>query len=153
MELDTDQISKLLSKDRNLNFLGVYPLDKIPKHINTAKPVCLIFNSDKSSQKGEHWISMVFTGRDCVYLDPLGVAPFDPVVGIIRRHSDRCIFNKDLIQNPVGSMCGYYAMYFCKKTTVANPRLREILAPFRKRDLVANDRYVMNWVMQYAKKI
>ena len=153
MELDTEQIDKLLSADKTLNFLGVFPLDRIPKKINTRKPVCLIFNSDESDRQGQHWIPLIFTNGICVYIDSLGISPFQPVTSIIRNHSDSCVFNKNLIQNPVGRLCGFYAIYFCKRATVNEPNLGQILKPFSPYYLDKNDKFVARWVNDYAKTL
>ena len=153
MELDSNQISKLLSSDKSLNFLGVFALDEIPKTIDTRKPVCLIFNSDDSTREGEHWIPIIFSNGTCIYLDSLGISPFQPVTSIIQKHSDRCVFNKNLIQNPNAGLCGFYAVYFCKKTTVDVPKLERILKPFSPHRLHQNDKFVMEWVTKYAKTL
>jgi hypothetical protein len=52
------------------NFIGVYPLDKIPKII---APANLIINTHTHNLSGEHWIAVSYRTGGIVYaFDPFG---------------------------------------------------------------------------------
>ena len=114
--MDSFEINEIVLSDptTSKNFLGVFPIDKLPQQ----KPNCnykttVIINLDKSSMPGSHWV--------CCQLNPVGVSEYfdsygrQPLVKIqkyLLKNSKNCyIQNKDRYQPVLTSVCGIYCIY------------------------------------------
>ena len=94
-------------------FLGVFPLDKIPKHIGRP-PKSLIINTDTHYLKGKHWIAISYEQGGIIYaFDPFGF--FYPTSLISQLHSNpycKVIYNYTMYQKPWEYNCGQRCLAF-----------------------------------------
>ena len=98
--------------------LGVYSIDRVPKHINFY-PSGYITNNRPSSHGGEHWISLFFPGRfqAAEMFCSLGNAPhtYDPKLNDILKSNGNGTFKFSTrqVQSDMSRACGYFALYYC----------------------------------------
>lgn len=113
-ELNTNQLVKLIQKDRlaSRHFKGVYSRDKLP--IKITYPASLIFNTDTSQGPGEHWIALYYNSHgSCYFYDPLGLPPKVYNMGsYLTRTSKRWTWNRDQHQSINSNLCGYFCFLF-----------------------------------------
>ena len=100
------------------NFIGVFPLDKLPE---IQPNISLIVNTDIAVEPGSHWVS-IFVTRDVVYI-------FDSFGRSIDNFDDRFRYfvnkfcreykmytDSKLLQNPFSNTCGRWCIFYllCK---------------------------------------
>jgi len=69
----TNQIADVASKHVD-NFIGVFPLDKLPIHLPHGGQTRFIVNTDSHNLSGQHWIAVSYEkGGIMRAFDPLGV--------------------------------------------------------------------------------
>jgi len=104
--MDTCQLTHAVSQDGTLSeiFLGVFPKDMIPR---TRTHSCLIANTDKSNQKGTHWIAMYKDINICEFFDSYGRPPFKN-----KYLGKNYIYNNKILQSFNTYVCGEYCLYF-----------------------------------------
>lgn len=101
----------------NKNFLGVYPLNRLPRGLrkpDKAAACGLIANTDTDNLPGQHWIACILLpyGRGEVF-DSFGQVPPPRVQLWMNKHCPRgWTFNSTLIQSPTSTLCGGYCLYY-----------------------------------------
>jgi hypothetical protein len=91
-------------------FVGVFPLNKIPKRIKQKS--CLIFNMDKAGQSGSHWVALVRTfGNAYEIFDSLGTK-FDEIRPHLKFVNATYNYNSGAFQAQGSHSCGLFALYF-----------------------------------------
>ena len=108
----TDQLEKL-GKLHVKHFIGVFPLDKLPIHIEPVSR--LIVNTDSHNLQGQHWIALSFEkGGIVLAFDPFGW--YYPPLLISRIHSipsvHRVMYNRKMFQKLTERTCGLYCLQF-----------------------------------------
>lgn len=95
-------------------FIGVYPLDKIPQHLEV--PSCFIINTDTHNLKGRHWLAVSYENGGIAYaFDPLGV--YYPQILVDHLHRlpfHKIIYNNKMYQMPWEKTCGRYCLSFLR---------------------------------------
>lgn len=92
-------------------FLGVFPCDQLPTNVH--RPSCLIVNSDRLGEKGEHWMA-IFVNKEgygdffCSY----GSKPNVRFTKFMNEHCYDWNYNAKRIQNTYSTTCGQYALFF-----------------------------------------
>ena len=117
----TSELMRYAKTMRIKNFIGVFPLNKLPKHLPTAtsKPFCFIVNTDTHNLPGQHWIAVSYEKGGIVRaFDPLG-ALYPPLLSqYLARHVGICggrvIFNSVMYQNPTKKTCGQHCLRWLK---------------------------------------
>ncbi len=89
----------------NTYFLGVLPCDYLPKTPLKNLPAMLIFNTDPSTEPGQHWVA-VYINNDGVscFFDSFGGAPKDPhfqknIRDFFKNNSIRMDYSKKQVQD------------------------------------------------------
>ena len=93
-------------------FQGVYPIDKLPKNINTY-PQAYVFNTDVSTGHGEHWVSLYRESKNTMfeYFDSFGLYPLD--LNIYKFIKNKYFLaSSKILQNLFSSACGQYCIFF-----------------------------------------
>lgn len=114
--MDSKLIYRILTNDKRvkeLNFLGVYPLDLIP--INALNhPCCLVVNTKPSNHPGEHWVCIVKTEENKgIYFDSFGYPPYNlPEIGTVLDSCVEWSFNDTRLQSTFSTVCGQYCIFF-----------------------------------------
>lgn len=98
---------------RNVNFLGVYPFDKIPdpNQIRRQAPCCYVANTEPSGQLGCHWVAVYLpTPRTLEFFDTYGRAPTE--LGFHFPKSFHILHNSLQIQSNSSGVCGEHCIHF-----------------------------------------
>lgn len=109
---------KLEKQIKNLNltrFKGVFSVDELPvKLFASLKPMSVVCNLSKSSYpRGTHFVSIISDGKNLLYLDPAGKAPFQKYVfDLIKKCKLTLLYNKRRYQSQTSVYCGYYCAMF-----------------------------------------
>lgn len=150
MELDSDQIRLILSRDPSLHFYDVLAYDQLPRNVTT--PISLVINNENSNEKGGHWTALVIdeTGVGS-YFCSLGTQPYGEIAKLLVKNSTRAYYNKNLIQDPTNDMCGYHCIYFIV-SLMKRKSLGDVVDEYSQ-NLVKNDRDVYRWVQSYVKSL
>ena len=103
-----------LGKKYVRGFIGVFALDRIPKHVGKP-PKSFIVNTDTHQLPGRHWIAVSYERGGIVYaFDPLGVYYPHTLVHALHRGapSRRVIYNYTMYQRPWERNCGQRCINF-----------------------------------------
>lgn len=112
--MNTLQLNRLMKSDPAVCrvFRGVYALDE---EINPpfTYPSCYIFNTDKGSGPGEHWLALYVEDEERAdYFDSFGTHPFGKLYDFAKGCSKHVYYNTKWLQGPMTSACGPYSVYF-----------------------------------------
>ena len=133
------QIEEYLKSDDN--FLGCYPHSELPP-FPSILPKSIIINTD--SGRGEHWVALVLTKKQCFYFDSFGV----PIINVnilkyLKRYK-KVTYSNQCIQYYLSSSCGLFCIAFV--LYVKNKKdYFSFLSIFK--DLKCNDSIVNNLLM------
>jgi hypothetical protein len=107
-------ITRIMAADRTTRtvFQGLGASDFLPSRIRY--PSAHIFNTDKQSGPGIHWVSVYFDkDGNAEFFDSFGL---DPGVygfsGFLRRHSRSFSYNHIQLQSLHSITCGYFCIFF-----------------------------------------
>ena len=105
------QIYKIGKAWLGSEFLGVYPLDKIPfLPVNKA----IIVNTQSSNLGGEHWLAVYNKPEKILVFDPFGFYYPSMLVSHLSRLSKPMFYNKVRYQEPFTSTCGQHCLLWLK---------------------------------------
>ena len=116
--MNTLQLKDVMKRDRlgKESFLGVFPMDLLPKQEVLQRPFSLIVNTAPSSHKGQHWLA--------VYVDDEGQGEMFDSYGHSASFYDRrlehflqrnCMFhvyNSRQVQSFTSDVCGQFCLFF-----------------------------------------
>ena len=110
------QILEILSKDSfsKKYFNSVLSIDELPPVSSKLKSIAFITNTDKSSGKGEHWLSVFYDRKsNCQFFDSIGFGPeIYGMENFLLSTSKSIQINKYPIQSVFSELCGYYSILF-----------------------------------------
>ena len=145
--MNSKELEEAMLKDKYIRkiFLGVFPLDKIPKEI--PSPSIFIVNQDPSNKKGSHWIVLHFINEKTVeHFDSLGKKPLSSINNLLLQKNMTYKYNNRRLQNFKSNTCGlyclFYSYYSCRGFSFSS-----ILAAFGK-DLDKNDKNVTRFYLE-----
>lgn len=154
VKMNGAQISHLLSMDpftaRYFKGFGMSDTDELPLVDET--PALYFLNTDTEDGAGEHWCAGYFEKKIGEFFDPFGMHP--SVYGLddlmyTRKEIVKIKYNKAHLQSVGSSVCGhhclFYAFFRCR-----NVPLQSILKMYEGNDTVANDRLVLEFVVQFG---
>jgi hypothetical protein len=98
--------------DLSTHWIGVRPLDQIPKQIKLKKFV--IVNTSVKSQREGHWIVLSRPHKGTLELfNSLGYHTIDAIKPYLNfPFKTEIIYNNSPVQKPYTSSCGLYCIYF-----------------------------------------
>ena len=140
-------IDKILRKDSQTGniFLGVFARDELPPAIDF--PACLVFNTQKRSEPGEHWLAIHYDLNGCcTFFDSFANHPSKfGMVEYLEKTSKNWSYNKQGIQGP-SFLCGFYCVSFlffkCRNQEL------DFFKSFEK-NKINNDKKVMNLISKF----
>jgi hypothetical protein len=95
------------------NFIGVFPLDKVPQHFETGNS--FIVNTQTHNLPGEHWLAVYVGEASIRVFDPMG---FYYPAKLVNQLSMGCrkeiIYNRIRFQPPLSNLCGEYCLGWLK---------------------------------------
>ena len=105
------QINEIGTKWLGSDFLGVFPLDKIP-YIPENK--ALIVNTQTSTLSGEHWLAVYNKPENLLVFDPFGFYYPSLLVSTLSRLSKPIIYNRTQYQQWFTTTCGQDCLLWLK---------------------------------------
>ena len=95
------------------SYIGIYAPDTLPK-LQKKKIGCLITNLSNSKTIGTHYVSIIITKNDVIYIDPFGMNAEDERIRNFLQSFDKPVsFNCEQIQSFTSNECGLYAAVMC----------------------------------------
>ena len=95
------------------NFVGVFPLDKLPRHV--CAPGSLIVNTDTHNLQGQHWIALHY-GTLVVYaFCPLGFYYPRILCEQLHKSGKKVVYNRTMYQKPWETTCGLHCLAFLQR--------------------------------------
>lgn len=92
------------------NFLGAFALDLIPKNLKPLQS--LIFNLDKSYEKGSHWVALLcLSPEQYEIFDSLGTSK-EKLADLLQIPIDYISCNEVPVQLDSTNSCGLFTAYF-----------------------------------------
>lgn len=119
----SDQLVKFARLLKIKNFIGVFPLNRLPLSLSTLpKPFSFIVNTDTSNLPGQHWLAIHFAENGIVQVfDPLAtVYPATLTHYLARQKARRIIFNRVMYQHPSMKTCGHHCLRWLYKHNPTN---------------------------------
>lgn len=138
-----DCLKQYIDKDKNFYFYGAVPIDfkkcsvselcsfNIKNHLDKGETkIGIVFNTDPSTEDGEHWISLyIDLGKHnndfpgIYYFDSFGNKPPKEIKELIKKvqkqgkkyNYEPYYFYNDYAYQKKNSQCGMYAIHFIKK--------------------------------------
>ena len=114
MELSTLQLINFIKQDKlaSTSFIGVFARDQLPTRIKY--PCCFIVNTDKSDQKGEHWLAFYYDKHgNASFFDSFGNHPsYFKLDKYLSKTASKWNYNTKQLQSYRTKVCGYYCVLF-----------------------------------------
>ena len=127
----------------NLNFLGCFPLDRLPLFPKTF-PKTMIVNTQKSSKSGEHWLALLLTKNKCYYFDSFGWGLLEGEIGkFLKDYYKTVIYSTMCIQHIESDKCGEYCISFIQNVK-CQLSYNIFLLKFDSINLENNDKIFLN---------
>lgn len=124
-----DFILKCADKKTTSAFLGVYPIDCLPKTVSQL-PVLFIINTNTSNLPGQHWKAVyVSSQRIGEVFDSLAMPLSIRLEQWMNSFTRKWTISTMTLQNPLSPTCGGYVLYFVM-TRLKHKSLTSCLAPF-----------------------
>ena len=138
--MDSTELSKICSFDKDVTkyFLGVFPVDKLPKHV--PYPCCLIANTQPSSHQGEHWVAVfIDESKQGSYFCSYGQAANKQLTKWMNVHSSDWINSRKQLQGFISTTCGQYCLcylHFRCNGVVHNTIMSLFSSDYHENDLI-----------------
>jgi hypothetical protein len=119
--MDTRDIDKILRADVKAKhfFKGVFARDELIMFLKSSAfykspRLALVFNTQKSSLPGEHWIALVKDGSTGYFFDSYGQHPnaYQDVCKVLIHQFERVVWNNNQLQGLTSTVCGDYCVLF-----------------------------------------
>lgn len=134
------KVRKNADDDTKKSFLGVYPIDRLPKFLPHL-PVFLIVNTQTHNLNGEHWKAIfIDKNRYGEVFDSLAQPTSNILNRWMNRFTRKWTTNSKTFQHVSSSTCGAYSLYYVL-TRLAFPSLAAFTRSF-SRALHVNERNV-----------
>lgn len=148
--MNSREIYQILNNDqyvKDMNFLGVYPIDRIPVEA-LSYPCCAVVNTKPHNHNGEHWISFIKTKENNgLYFDSMGFNPSNlREIALVLDYTNEWQFNDVQLQSLFSTVCGQYCIFFL--THIARGfTMNHIIHLINDcGDTFANDAFVFNYI-------
>lgn len=112
--MDSNELASVAKKLKIPNFLGIFAADELSL-VPTKKCGTLIFNTDSSEKKGQHWIAMCITKKSIFYFDSLNLqfVFLHNIAKFLVRLKKDLHYNKIRTQTSNSNTCGVHCIIFC----------------------------------------
>ena len=144
------QIHNILSHDENAqksNFLGCFPIDKIPNSASRY-PCSLVINTKPHTHPGEHWVAVIKNEDNYgIYFDSYGFPPTH--LPEISKLLNQCIdwtYNTTSLQSQFTTVCGQYVIFFITHYARGFSLEHIIYLLNELGDSYSNDAFIFNYI-------
>ena len=109
--MDATKIKHLLAKRCGRAFLGVFPIDMLPKTLPSHRPLLLDCNNKPHDNRGEHWI--LFIDSTGEYFNSFAQPPLSTFRHYLENFCNSYVTNTKVIQSTVSYSCGHFCVFYC----------------------------------------
>jgi hypothetical protein len=130
-------------------FLGVYSSDIQPKLRKRCYKFSVIFNLDKHTESGSHFVAIFCNKNTLFYFDPFGKKCTNKQIKRYIQNNlkgRKYIYNCQRIQNDKSLFCGLFCLTFLY-SQVKNISFCSYLNNFVKRNTLVNDKIVTKMIV------
>jgi len=141
-ELQINKILQRCPKTRGI-FIKCAPADRMP--IRDHYPYAAVFNTDKASRPGQHWVAIFVPSKDVVeYFDSYGDLPNIDIAAYLYLFPEVKRSTQPL-QSLFSNVCGQYCIYFVIQRCLGR-RYEDIISLLRR--LKDPDKYVAQFALR-----
>jgi len=101
--MNTIEVYKSGKKLLGSNFIGVFPLDKLPRQLKRG---AYVINTDPAHRPGQHWIAVNISKSEINVFEPYGFYYPKYLTNRLRATGLPIKFNKTQCQNLLTTNCG-----------------------------------------------
>ncbi len=156
--MNTVQLTVAMNKiTYDTYFLGVLPCDYLPKTPLKDLPAMVIFNTDPSTEPGQHWLA-VYVNKDGVssFFDSFGRGPKNPsfpkiVQDFLKNNSIRVQYSNKQIQDFTSDVCGQHCVFFLYH--MSKGYVYENIVKMYYDDPIKNDTMVVRFVKRLKPRL
>ncbi len=156
--MNTVQLTAVMDKiTYNTYFLGVLPCDYLPKTPLKNLPAMVIFNTDPSTEPGQHWVAVYINsdGVSC-FFDSFGGAPTDPrfpknLCDFLKSNSTNVEYSKKQVQDFTSDTCGQHCVFFLYH--MSKGHVYDNIVKKYYDDLIKNDAMVVRFVKRLKPRL
>ena len=106
--MNSDQLDVMGRRLIGKNFLGVFPLNALPKQLKV--PSYFIVNTHTINLPGEHWLAVAYQNRGVVdVFDSFGYYYPIPLIRYLKPYG-RLNLSRKRIQHPFSTACGLHSI-------------------------------------------
>lgn len=145
------------AKNNEILFTRVCACDQLPRRVPVYSDVIIIFNTDESTGKGQHWCAIylpkkVGSNREGFFFDSYGLKVNNQYAeDFLNRNCDRLYYNKMRLQGDYSFMCGEFSIMFCEASVMAKSH-DCFFNQFSGENLMKNDQKVRDLFNWYFKE-
>lgn len=122
-------VNNFADKETRAAFLGVFPIDKLPKSIPHL-PLMFIINTNASNLPGQHWKAIyVSKNRNGEIFDSLATFVNLKLEQWMNTFTKRWTVSTLILQNPLSPSCGGYVLFYIMNRLKHNS-LSSCISPF-----------------------
>lgn len=141
--MNSREIEKILKSDRN--FIGCFAFDDLPDFPKKF-PAKIIINTGSIKTKGDHWISMLLTSKECFYFDSFGLPIINhKILEYLRERYTTLAYSDVCIQDFASDMCGAFCIAFLKNVKDRKSYER-FIESFSSYNMLENDNMMKNYL-------
>ena len=148
--MDSNTLARLMISDSMIRkrFLGIYPLDMIPK--NVPNNSLIIVNHDRSTEVGSHWIVLHYKENEVVeHFDSTGKPPKNFIHNLLISNKSTYMYNNKRLQSYNSDTCAlfclYYSFYSCRFMSFQNI-LHRFSSDLSKNEKIVTNFFLMNFI-------
>ena len=147
--MTTSEIESYMLSDPYIRccYGGVLPSNELPTHIVRNKPKLYVVNTQKSNQRGQHWIAIYLNANEPEYFDSLGNIPLKEFEDFLILNGPHYLRNMKQVQAINSNLCGLFCLFFAYFRT-RGVEMQDILNMFKK-DYAFND-LLVKFFYQYT---
>ena len=129
------------------NFIGCFPIDKIPK---LKKNQSIIMNSDKHDEEGTHWMGLKISSKNtCLFFDSFGEVPKKSIIDFLGQYYRKIVYNQIQIQSVFSNKCGEFSIQFICEVK-DRKSFNNFISKFNHKNLLANDIITENFILNLS---
>lgn len=137
-------------RGRCVDFIGVFSSDQIP-NLSTFRRCTLIVNYDTHFQYGSHFVTILISENNLLYIDSLGLFCFsDLILKAMIATKKRVFYNARPIQDFKSNFCGLFSILFCMLGDEKIKGKPKKLF-FSQTDLMKNDKICLDLIVRLLK--
>ena len=143
--MNSREIEQILQSEKN--FIGCFAYDDLPD-FPVMGSVKVIINTGSINTKGDHWIAMIMTSRECLYFDSFGLPILNQeIMKWLEDKYESLIYSNICIQHFSSNLCGAFCIAFLEN--VKNKRsFKKFINSFSHINILENDEKMKTYLKE-----